>query len=182
MNIERLVATMSKPSDATAYAAGDIIANSLTAASVVPLIFSPQRDRAGGKLLGAKCTVKPASGNLVITAFDFDLLVFRADTDIPFAAAGYPADNGALTISEAAMKSLIASFSFVNGAWRNPAGGVTADAQGVQQVAPSGVSPMPFGLDGAATHALHGVLQAKAAWTPGAVVQAFTLELLIENG
>ena len=43
--------------------------------------------------------VTPASGNLVITALDFDLLLFRPNTNIPFADAGYPADNTALAVT-----------------------------------------------------------------------------------
>jgi len=178
-------ATMTKPSDATAYAAGDIIANSLTAASVVPLTFANALKSltGSGRLMGARCVVTPASGNLVITNFAFDLLVFRPGTNIPFAAAGFPADNAAMAVSAAAMRELITVFQFVAGAWRNPAGGVAAGgASGWQAIGnPTGRTSAPFDLASLNANSLVGVLQAQAAWTPGAVAQQFDFVLDVEG-
>lgn len=179
MPIPKLTAGFSKPSDATAYAAGDLVANSLTAASVVPLQFDLQGDIRSGKVLGARMVIQPASGNLVITALDLDLLIFRNETGIPFAAGGYPADNAALALTEAQMKELVAVIPFVTGAWRNPAGALTAGARGWQAV--SLATPRPFALRTDERPALLGLLQVKGAWTPGAVVQAVTVDLDVEG-
>lgn len=180
-----IVSTVSftKPADATAYAAGDHIANSLTGASVVPMTFTPAETLAGGgRLTGVRCTITPASGNLVITNCAFDLLLFRPATDIPFAAGSFPADNAALAVSPVALRSLVGVFPFVAGAWRNPAGSVAAGGlAGWQAVASAGRSPAVFDLSAlAGATTLVGVLQAQAAWTPGAVAQQFDFALEVE--
>lgn len=179
MGITQLSATFSRPADATAYTSGDAIANSGTAASVVPLTFTLPANR-NGRLLSARCVVAPASGNQVITACDFDLLLFRPVTDLPFAAGSFIADNAAMSISAAAMRELVGVFSFVNGAWRNPLGALTASTSGWQAVtAATRTNGYPFNV-GDVGSTLVGVVQAKAAWTPTAVVNRFdfTLEVI----
>ena len=182
----RVTATFSRPADNTAYAAGDMIANSTTAASVVPITFTGAAGEAGGsgRLTGCRAVVAPASGNLVITALAFDLLIFRPATSIPFAAAGYPADNAALTVSAAAMRELVAVFSFSASAWRSPAGSTSvAGVAGYQAVALNSARPYaPFDLHGLPTSAdLLGIVQAQAAWTPTGVVNQFDFTLDIEG-
>jgi hypothetical protein len=169
----RSEATFSRPADNTAYQSGDAIANSVTGPAVVPLTFKMGVPR--GLLVSALCTVTPASGNLVITALDFDLLLFRPDTDIPFAAGSYAADNAAMAISAAAYRNLVAVFSFTAGNWRNPAGALTAGATGWQASVPA-VRPMIefHTLD---TNNLIGVVQAKGAWTPTGVINQFDFVL-----
>jgi hypothetical protein len=170
----RLEQNFSRPADNTAYALGDNIANSLTGASVIPLNFPLPAD--SGIITGASAVVTPASGSLVITALDFDLLLFLPETDIPYADAGFPADNAALVIGAASMRKLIAVFSFVNTAWRQPTGAVTAGATGFQQLAPTPRVKYPFNVSGLAKK-LVGVVQAKAAWTPTGVVNRFDFAL-----
>ncbi len=174
----RKTATFSNPASAGAYASGDIIANSGTGAAVVPLTFN--LDFPTGRIFGCSCVVTPASGNLVITACDFDLLLFPSGLLLPFAAAGFPADNAAMAISAASMRELIGVFSFVNGAWRNTLGALTADVTGFQAVAPTARTAYSFNTVN--TNALVGVVQAKAAWTPGAVINRFdfTLDMTFE--
>lgn len=176
--ISRVTATFSRPADVTAYASGDNIANSTTAASVVPMTFTLAVPT--GRITGARCVVAPASGSLVITALDFDLLLFRPASDIPFAAGSFPADNAAMAITAAAMRQLVGVFAFANGAWRNPAGALTAGVAGVQAVAPSARSSYPFDVTDQATDTLVGVVQAKGAWTPGAVVNQFDFALDVD--
>lgn len=178
MQIPKLTAGFTKPSDATAYAAGDLVANSLTAAQVVPLRFDLQGDMQMGKVLGARMVIQPASGNLVITALDLDLLLFRNEDDMPFAAAGFPADNAALALTEAQMKELVAVVPFGAAAWRNPAGALTAGARGWQAATLS--APRPFSLKPNTRPALIGLLQVKGAWTPTAIAQAITVDLEVE--
>lgn len=166
-----LKANFSRPADATQYSAGDIIANSGTAASVVPITFTTPSPN--GIITGCRAVVTPASSTLVITALDFDLLLFAPATGIPFAAGSYPADNAAMAITAAAYRELIATFSFVNNAWRNPAGALTAGATGTQAVAPV-FANAKFNIGGdASTTTLLGVVQAIGTWNPGAVVNRF---------
>lgn len=172
----RVTASITRPADNTAYQSGDAIANSASAAAVVPLTFTLAGTKQA-KILGASCVVTPASSNLVITALDFDLLIFRPATDIPFAAGSFAADNAAMAISAAAFRELVGVFSFVNGAWRNPAGALTAGVTGYQAVA---ATPRTFGyhfdpVNDSST--LIGVIQAKAAWTPLGVANQFDFAL-----
>lgn len=168
-----LTATFSRPADNNAYQAGDHIANSTTGASVVPMTFS--LPRSSGRLTGCRCVIAPASGNVVITALKFDLLLFRPTTDIPFAAGSFPADNAAMAITAAAMRNLVGVFPFIATAWRNPAGALTAGASGFQWVAhtPATVRFNLTGLD----DELIGVVQAQDAWTPTGVVNRFDFYL-----
>lgn len=168
----RKTATFSNPASGGAYASGDNIANSATAGLVVPITFN--LDKTSGNLYGCSCVVTPASGNLVITALDFDLLLFPAGLSLPFAAAGYPADNGAMAISAAAMRELIAIFPFSAGAWRNPAGVLTASTSGHQTSILATRSMASFSM---LTPSMVGVVQAKNSWTPGAVINQFDFAL-----
>lgn len=181
----RVTGTFSRPADNTAYSAGDIIANSGTAASVVPITFSraAMEDGGSGRLTGCRCVVAPASGNLVIANLTFDLLVFRPATSIPFAAAGYPADNAALAISAAAMRELVGVFAFSASGWRSPAGSTSAaGVAGYQAVALNSTRPFaPFDLTGLDSSSLIGVVQAQAGWTPTGVVNQFDFVLDIEG-
>lgn len=171
----RLTATLSRPADNTAYSAGDIIANSGTANLVVPVAFTPGRN--SGRITGCRCVVTPASGNLVITALDFELLLFRSNSNIPFAAAGYPADNAALLLTAAAFRELIAAFKFSAGNWRNPAGTLVAGITGYQAVTPNSTRVIdPFNIAGLAGTIL-GVVQVLSAWTPTGIVNQFDFAL-----
>jgi hypothetical protein len=169
----RKTATFSRPADNTAYQSGDAIANSTSAAAVVPMTFT--LDNPTGKIVGCSAVVTPASGSLVITALDFDLLIFRPVTDIPFAAGSYIADNAQMSIAAAAMRELIGVFTFAAGAWRNPLGALTAGASGHQAVAPSGRTGYQFDTLGSNT--LIAVVQAKGAWTPTGVINRFDFAL-----
>lgn len=180
MAIRRLSATFSRPADNTAYQTGDAIANSTTGSAVVPMTFSLPTSRTG-MLFGARCTVAPASGNVVITALDFDLLLFRGATDIPFAAGSFTADNAQMSITAAAMRQLVGVFSFVNTAWRNPLGALTAGAAGWQAVGPSARTRYAFDVGSGAGASLIGVVQAKGSWTPTGIANQFDFELDFEE-
>ena len=176
----RVVATMSRPADNTAYAAGDAIANSGTGSLVVPLTFTTTRN--SGRITGCRCVVTPASSNLVITALDFDLLIFRPNTNIPFAAGSYPADNAAMAITSAAFIDLVGTFRFSATNWRNPAGTLTAGVVGYQsQALNSSRAIAPFNTDGlAGAGTLLGVVQVLSAWTPTGIVNQFDFALDVD--
>jgi hypothetical protein len=179
MPIIELSASFSRPADNTAYQSGDAIANSTTGTAVVPLTFSLPNYRYG-RLIGARCVVTPASGNLVIAALDFDLLLFNPAANIPFAAAGFTADNAQMSITAAAMRELVGVFTFANGAWRNPLGALTASTSGWQAVAPTTRTlGYPFNV-GDVGPSLVGVVQAKGTWTPLGVVNQFDFTLDVE--
>lgn len=180
MNLTRLTANFSRPADNTAYQSGDAIANSGTGSAVVPMTFTLPAALRQGILTGARCTVAPASGNLVITALDFDLLLFRPSTDIPFAAGSFTADNAQMSISAAAMRELVGVFTFAAGAWRNPLGALTASTVGWQAVAPTSRTRYPFNV-GELGASLIGVVQAKGAWTPTGVINRFDFALDCEQ-
>lgn len=171
-------AQLVRASDATQYAVGDHIANSTTAASVVPITFTvTPRAGGSGRLTGGRCVVAAASGTIVLPAFD--LLLFRPGTNLPFAAAGYPADNAALNISAAAMREMIGVLSFSASLWRNQAGGATAAGGTIWQDAAFTVRAFAdFNLASLTTAVtLLGLLQAQNTWNPGAVAQTIDITL-----
>jgi hypothetical protein len=183
---------MTRPADATAYAAGDNIGNSTTAADVVPITFAgaARFAKGSGRLTGVRCVVTPASGSLVIANFAFDLLIFRPATNIPFTAGSYPADNAALTVSAAALRELVGVFRFSASSWRSGAGSVSvAGAAGYQAVGlgtPAATDHVvrpyaPFDLADINLSELRGLMQAQAAWTPGAVANQFDFVLDVEG-
>jgi hypothetical protein len=176
----RFTAALVRPSDATQYAAGDEIASSATAGSVV----RPTLDLSGyrkARIQRVGCDVTPASSNLVITAFDFALLVSKTADAV--AAVG---DNVALSVT-GAQRNKAAKFVFANGAWTNPAGALTAGTSGFQEVLPNVATAgegnlFDFSQGDAliATRTLSLVLQATGVWNPGAVVNTFNFAFDIE--
>lgn len=95
---------LTRPADTLIYAAGDALANSTTAASVVPLSF-PLAGRGsglGGIILGGKLITNSTSAIAAVR-----LWLFNQE---PFAAAGYQADNAALALTYNSLKLGGASF------------------------------------------------------------------------
>lgn len=182
--ILRLRSTIARPADNTAYAAGDEISNSATAASVVRATF----DLAGftqGRIVSAEIDLTAASGNVVTTAADFELMLFRTD-DVP-AAVG---DNVTNPISAANRAASVAVFRFDDTAWTGPLGTVAAgtsqhQAVGAHLVQPSATPSLQvlfpegyyFNFDGKATKTLTAVLRALAAWTPTGIINTFGITL-----
>lgn len=161
------------------YAIGDIIANSTTAALVVPIQF-PVGVGASGRIVGCRCTVAAASGTIVLP--QFDLILFRPATNIPFAAGSYPADNSLLTLTAAANAERVCKFAFNSLLWENATGGVTASGDHVWQEAgvASGQGFAPFNLDALPGASLLGVMRSQIAWATGTVTQTFNFTLEVE--
>lgn len=179
----RVTGQLVRPGDATQYAIGDLIGNSQTAASVVPITFASvaRVSEGSGRITAARCVVTAASGTIVLPKFD--LILFRPATNIPFTAGSYPADNAALNVSAAAMKEIVGIFSFSDTAWRNQAGGATAAGDHVYQAVTiaSGRLHAPFNLASLGSGSLLGLLQAQSTWNPGNVQNTFDLLLDVDQ-
>lgn len=183
----RMRSTTTRPADATAYAAGDEISNSATAGSVV----RPTFDLSGftnGKITACELDISAAS-NIVTTASDFEVLIFRTP-DAP-AAVG---DNVTQPISAATRALAVARFRFDDTGWTGPLGTVAAGTSQVQAVMPTMVQPLAtnvleypvpyfiFSFTGQtlAQREFTAVIRALAAWTPLAVVNTIGITLDIE--
>ncbi len=169
----RTEATFSRPADNTTYATGDAIANSLTGSAVVPMTF--KLGVARGLLISATCVVTPASGSLIVAGLDFDLLLFRPGASIPFADGSYIADNSQMAISAAARRDFVAKFAFVNGMWENEYGAYTGGLAGWQASVPAIRPVIEFHTYDSGN--LIGVVQAKGAWSPTAIINRFDFSL-----
>ena len=198
--ILRLRSTVARPADATAYAAGDEVSNHATAGSVVRPTFdlSEYRNRLDGapfgrrkvcgRLFAAEIDLTAASGNVVTTAADMELLVFRTG-DVP-AAVG---DNVTHPIAAATLALAVGRYRFDDTGWNGPLGTVAAGTSQIQAVTPTLVQPLatnvlhypwpagfPFNFGESDTVTFTAVLRALAAWTPGAVVNTLGISLDIE--
>jgi hypothetical protein len=186
--VKLLRSTFSRPADNTAYQAGDEISNHATAGSVVRATF----DLSGftrGRVLSAALDVEAASGNVVTTASDFELLIFRTP-DAP-AAVG---DNVTHPISAETRAKAVARFRFDDAGWTNPLGAVAAGTSQAQAVMPTKVQPLgspvleyphpgfPFTFEGQtlAQRELTAVLRTLGAWTPTGIVNTFGISLSME--
>lgn len=174
--LKRVQATFTRPSDATQYTAGDEIANSATAGSVVRMAFNTTGYRRVRVQRASLTYTIDNSTSVTITAADMDLLVFKTD-DVP-AAVG---DNVAFNIT-GVQRAKAAKFSFVNNAWTNSLGAVTAGKSAYQSVlaAVPTVNGALLEFDGSETNTLTAVIQAIGAWNPGANANVFVCWLDLE--
>jgi hypothetical protein len=179
-----------RPADATNYTAGDEVANSATAESVVRLTY----DLSGytrGRILAAAMDITPASGNFINTASDLSILIFKTP-DAP-AAVG---DNVALNIEGSVRAKSIGTWRFDDGAWTGQLGAVAGTVTSAfQQVPAQAVVPLatpalvsphavghPFDFTGqtAAQRELTVVIQVLAGWDPDNVANTIGVTLDIE--
>jgi hypothetical protein len=162
-------ASVTRPADALIYAAGDLIANSTTAASVTPLTFTnaARVPAAPFKVVRARLTKDDDD----VTAATFRLHLFTTD---PTATAPTNGDNGALQLTGVLGVS-IGSFTFDmtaspdihtdgNYATAEPAAGAEISA-----------------VAAAASRDIYGLLEATGTYTPasGEVFTAY-LEIVQE--
>ncbi len=185
----RMRSTIARPADNTAYQAGDEISNHATAGSVVRATF----DLSGftrGKIYAAEIDLTPASGNVITTAADFEMLLFKT-ADAP-AAVG---DNVTHPIAAATRALAVAQFRFDDTGWTGPLGTVAAGTSQIQAVGAHYVQPLAtpvlqalfpagyfFDFTGQpiASRTLTVVLRALAAWTPTGVINTFGITLDLE--
>lgn len=185
--ILRLRSTIARPADNTAYAAGDEISNHATAGSVVRPTFNLAGFRRG-RIFAAEIDLTAASGNVVTTASDFELLLFRT-ADVP-AAVG---DNVTHPLTALQRASAVGVFRFDDTGWTGPLGTVAAGTSQHQAVMAHKVQPLAsnvaqyphppgyfFDFEGLTAKTFTAVLRALAAWTPTGVVNTFGITLDIE--
>jgi len=187
MRIMRIRSTIARPADNTAYAAGDEVSNHATAGSVV----RPTFNLAGfnrGRIMAADIDLTAASSNVVTTASDLELLLFRT-VDVP-AAVG---DNVTHPLTAVQRALAVGIFRFDDTGWTGPLGAVAAGTSQHQAVMPHLVQPLAtnvlqapfypgyyFDFDGQTTKTLTAVLRTLAAWTPLGVINTFGITLSIE--
>lgn len=149
-SVRAAASLMTRPSDTTAYASGDLVANSTTAASVTPLSFTAAR---ANDTTGVIRRAKIRKSGTSVTNAQFRLHLYAAD---PSASTGITnGDNGAWLTKEASYLGAIditvdrvfSDFSTGNGVPINGSEITFAPASGTQTV--------------------YGLLEARAAYTPG---------------
>lgn len=151
-NTARVSVSFTRPSDTTAYASGDLAANSTTAGSVVPMSFAISRAAGKGGMVRRARLRKTGTS---ITNASFRLHLYSAS---PTVSNG---DNGAWLTDQSA--NYVGSID------------ITCDKAFTDGAAGNGVpnvgSEINFTSD-----TYYGLLEARAAYTPGSAEQ-FTLEL-----
>ena len=154
--------TFTRPSDTTAYADEDLIANSTTAGSVVPMSFPIGVGQGRGvKVVGM--TIQKSG--TTITNATFSVRLFASS---PTVANG---DNGAISHDTAGYFTEIAAPIMV---------GHTDDGRTfVYAGAVSGGFNAPY-VYLRSVNTIYGLLKAEAAYTPGSA-ETFTVTLLIEQ-
>lgn len=153
----RVVSTsFTRPADTTAYASGDLVANSTTAGSVAPMSWGVTSESGGPGMVRRCRIIKSGTGT---TSAAFRLHLYNAS---PTVANG---DNGAWSSNKAAnylgYMDVSAMTAFTDGAM-----GAGAPAVGYE---------MNFDLD-VTTYVLYGLLEARGAYTP-ASAEVFTVAL-----
>ncbi|MDP3939809.1 MAG: hypothetical protein Q8R92_16955 [Deltaproteobacteria bacterium] len=189
MRIIRLRSTIARPAVATAYTAGDEISNNASAGSVVRATFNLAGFRRG-RIFAAMLDFTAASGNVVTTNADLELLIFKTG-DVP-AAVG---DNVTHPIAAATRALAVGGFRFDDTGWTGPLGTVAAGASQVQAVGAHVVQPLATNVlqypwpQGFAfefldddTRTFTAVLRALAAWDPTGIVNTFGITIDIEAG
>lgn len=187
--VTRMRSTFIAPCVAGAYAAGDEISSNQTAGSVV----RPTFDLSGftrGRILACELDLTAASSNVVTTASDMEVLIFRTG-DVP-AAVG---DNVTHPIAAAVRALAVAQFRFDDTGWTGPLGTAAAGTSQIQAVGAHYVQPLAtpvlqalfpagffFDFTGQplTSHTFTAVVRALAAWTPLAVNNTFGITLDLE--
>jgi len=148
----RLQASFTRPADTTAYAAGDLVANSTTAGSVVPLSFTSAVRTAGDCVRIERVRVEKSSTSL--TNASFRLHLFEAS---PVPTVG---DNGVYNNAGA-----LATSGVLNHAGTFP---VTISWSGSDGAMGIGVPTTGSGVTASPTSGttLFGLLEVTAAYTP----------------
>ncbi|HET7095279.1 MAG TPA: hypothetical protein VFI22_17450, partial [Thermomicrobiales bacterium] len=153
-----LSANFTRPADTTAYASGDLVANSTTAGLVTPLTWNVAR-AAGLSSVIRRARLKKSATS--ITNASFRLHLYNSD---PSAATGITnGDNGAFLTKIAGYIGAIDIT--VDKAFSDAAAGIGAPNSG------SDITCIP-----ASGQAIYGLIEARAAYTPGNA-ETFTVEL-----
>ena len=152
--------SFTRPNDTTPYGSGDLIANSTTAGSVAPMTFLIPNQRYT-RITKAKVM---KSGSTATNA-NFRLHLYQ---DSPTVTNG---DNGAIVSIEANY------IGFINVDCTGST--FSDDCSGVGVFVTNSVYA-PLSIYGDADHLIYGLLEARAAYTPGAL-EVFTITLTGET-
>ena len=155
--------TITRPADTTAYASGDLVANSVTASAVNALSFSAPRDHGGkGYVFGAR--IQKSTNSATNAAFRLHLFTVTPT----FTSAG---DNSAMsTVVVATDKGYLGYVDI------EAMTGFSAVAWGVGAVDNSrGLVPFV-----SSATVIYGVLEARGAYTPGSA-EVFTVALFVSR-
>lgn len=155
--------TMTRPADTTAYANGDLVANSTTAASVTAFSFTAAR-ATDVAMVVRKCRLSKSTTG--ITQPFFRVHLFNQN---PVASAPTNGDNGAFVPANKAgwIGALDVSCTLVFG---DGASGIGSDTYGAGIIIPPA----------SGTQTIYALLEARGAYAPGNA-EVFTLELHIEG-
>lgn len=155
-------ANFTRPADTTAYASGDLIANSVTPGSVVPMSWPVARFAAGS---GAIRRARIRKSGTTVTAASFRLHLYASS---PTVTNG---DNGVWTSTQSGyLGSLSGDMSATAGrVFSNAAQVVATPDQGTE---------INFAL--ASGQTIFGLLEARGAYTP-ASAEVFTVELEVDQ-
>ena len=163
MQLWNLQASFTRPADTTAYAAGDLVANSTTAGSVVPMSFPLGGNNNPGMTRITRARLFKT--NTAVSNANFRLHLYEAS---PTVANG---DNGAYTTNKGANY-----LGFINIDATTTPGAKFNDGAAGQGAAAAG-SELLIRCQTGTT--IYGLLEALAAYTPGnAEVFTVTLESL----
>jgi hypothetical protein len=144
-----------RPNDTTAYASGDLVANSTTAGSVTPIALAVGRGTTGAAITGMIRRLKLRKSGTSVTNASFRVHLYNA-TSITFANG----DNGAWSTNKVA--NHIGSFDItMDLAFTDGASGIGTPRSG---------SEVNF-----TTQNVYAVIEARGAYTPTAQ-EVFTLE------
>lgn len=157
-------AVMTRPADTTAYTAGDLVANSVTSGSVVPLSFPGLASIAGNAV--AVTGAKISKSTTTLTNASFRLHLFNV---LPVNSVG---DNAPFDTSGALGVSTAAGYvGYIN---------VTMDISGTAASSGRGTPSSPASdkiISAPATGGLWGLLEVTAAYAPGNA-ETFTVSLV----
>lgn len=110
MKLKSVAANFTRPADTTAYTAGDLVANSVTAGSVVPLIFSYANFRTQ-EISIRNARLRKSNTTVVLAQF----VVHLFDGTVPLTVTN--GDNGAYLVSSSVRGFLgTAAFDLTSGA------------------------------------------------------------------
>jgi hypothetical protein len=150
-------AQFTRPADTTAYASGDLVANSTSSGSVTPMSFASTGQDPGTVVQVRRVRISK-SGTATANA-SFRLHLYRAS---PTVANG---DNGAISSNQAA--TWLGSVDVTVG---------QAFSDGAAGTATTEVNSLPA----IGTTTIYGLLEARAAYTPGSA-EVFTVVLEIDG-
>jgi len=156
-------ASFTRPNDTTAYAVGDLIANSTTAGSVTPMSFANVARVTAGAASIIKARLSK-TGTSTATAFAAKLHLFSAS---PTVTNG---DNGAFLPNQAANYLGAFEFGLANAQ-------VFSDGVAINGITQTGY---PITVDLASGTTVYGLLEARGAYTPTAQ-EVFTVTLEVEQ-